>query len=86
MYEDIFQTVTNPRLIVEVLSPSTSSYDREGKFRAYQELHSFQEYVLISQESIAVDVFFREPQSDFGYTVLALRLKTLFTLNQLMSK
>lgn len=63
--EDLSQAVTNPKLIVEVLSSSTATYDRGGKFQAYQKIKSFQEYVLISQESILVEVFFREPQSDF---------------------
>ncbi len=63
--EDLSQAFTNPTLIVEVLSPSTNSYEREGKFRAYQKLDSFCEYVLISQETVAVDVFFREPKSNF---------------------
>jgi Uma2 family endonuclease len=83
MSEELSQAVTNPKLIVEVLSPSTSSYDREGKFRAYQKLDSFQEYVLISQETVAVDVFFREPQSNFwlyrSYTLLedVIHLKSI---------
>jgi Uma2 family endonuclease len=62
--EDVTQAVTNPKLIVEVLSPSTGLYDREG-VQAYQKIKSFQEYVLISQESILVEVYFREPQNDF---------------------
>lgn len=63
--EDLSQAVTNPKLIVEVLPSSTATYDRGGKFQAYQKISSFQEYVLISQENILVEVFFREPQSDF---------------------
>ena len=43
------QTVTNPRMAVEVLSPSTEAYDRGGKFNLYRELESLEEYVLISQ-------------------------------------
>jgi Uma2 family endonuclease len=55
------QTVINPRLVVEVLSPSTEAYDRGGKFNLYRELPSFQEYVLISQDTAAVETFFRQP-------------------------
>ena len=83
MSEDLSQAVTNPKLIVEVLSPSTSSYDRDGKFKAYQKIKSFQEYILISQEKVEVDVFFREPQSDFwlyrSYTSLedVIHLKSI---------
>lgn len=65
MSENLSQAVANPKLIVEVLSSSTATYDRGGKFQAYQKIKSFQEYVLISQESILVEVFFRELQSDF---------------------
>lgn len=41
--------ILNPRLIVEVLSPSTESYDRGEKFRKYRSLASFCEYLLVSQ-------------------------------------
>ena len=42
-------TVTNPLLLVEVLSNSTKAYDRDEKFAAYRTLPSFQEYLLIDQ-------------------------------------
>lgn len=54
-------TVTNPTLVVEVLSPSTESYDRKGKFDRYRELASFQEYVLVSQDVPRIETFFRQP-------------------------
>jgi Uma2 family endonuclease len=50
----------NPLLIVEVLSKSTSKYDRTGKFEAYKTLPSFQEYVLINPEKCQIEVRFRE--------------------------
>jgi Uma2 family endonuclease len=46
-----------PTLIVEVLSPSTAAYDRGGKFSAYRQLASLQEYVLIDIETRATDVY-----------------------------
>ena len=52
--------ITNPLLIVEVLSPSTQAYDRLGKFELYKELPSFQEYVLIHTKKYAVETRFRE--------------------------
>jgi Uma2 family endonuclease len=59
--EDITgQTATNPRLIVEVLSPSTEAYDRGEKFRFYREIESLEEYVLISQNDARVETFFRQ--------------------------
>lgn len=53
--EDRLDTVTNPLLIVEVLSESTRDYDRGEKFRQYQSLPSLREYVLIEQTRMAVE-------------------------------
>lgn len=52
--------VTNPAIIVEVLSPSTEAADRGEKWRHYQRLPSLREYVLISQGEPYVEVFRRE--------------------------
>ncbi len=51
--------VTNPTLLVEVLSESTEAYDRGGKFAHYRTLPSLREYVLVSQNEALVEVFFR---------------------------
>ena len=48
----------NPRLIVEVLSPSTEAYVRGNKFRRYREIPSLREYVLVSQSEALVETFF----------------------------
>ena len=52
--------VTNPTLIVEVLSKSTESYDRGDKFHKYCSLPSFKEYVLIDQNKPVIDLLYRE--------------------------
>ena len=57
--------VTNPKLIVEVLSPSTEAYDRGEKFRRYRSLASLEEYVLISQVAPIVETFLRQPDGRF---------------------
>jgi Uma2 family endonuclease len=44
-----------PKLIVEVLSPSTAAFDRGEKFQDYQMLETLEEYVLITQESQSVE-------------------------------
>ncbi|MDP1526686.1 MAG: Uma2 family endonuclease [Rhodocyclaceae bacterium] len=49
-----------PLLLVEVLSPTTASYDRGAKFASYRQLESLHEYVLIDTERLAVDVFRRD--------------------------
>ncbi len=51
--------LTNPILIVEVLSDSTESFDRGEKFFHYRQIPSLQEYVLISQHEVRVESFFR---------------------------
>jgi len=46
-----------PKLIVEVLSPSTAGYDRGGKFAAYRQMPSLEEYVVIDPAKLTVDLF-----------------------------
>jgi Uma2 family endonuclease len=45
----------HPKLIAEVLSPSTSAFDQGEKFKDYQKLETLEEYVLINQESQRVE-------------------------------
>jgi Uma2 family endonuclease len=52
----------NPKLIVEVLSPSTEAYDRGEKFDSYREIDSLQEYVLVSQTSPHIQTFLRQKE------------------------
>ncbi len=58
-----FDTLLNPTVLIEVLSPSTASYDRGEKFAAYQKLDSLCEYVLISQNSVRVEHYLRQEQT-----------------------
>lgn len=68
-YLDATQDVlVNPTLIVEVLSPSTESYDRGAKFRNYRRLPSLQEYVLISQKRVLLERYVRQPSGDWLLT------------------
>ena len=53
--DEAFDTLLNPIVIVEVLSPSTEAYDRGEKFRRYQQLASLKEYVLVSQDKVWVE-------------------------------
>jgi Uma2 family endonuclease len=50
-------TITNPQVVIEVLSQSTKGYDREDKFAAYRTIPTFQEYLLIDQNRIHVEQF-----------------------------
>lgn len=53
-------TLTNPGVIVEVLSPSTEAYDRGEKFVHYRRLGSLAEYVLVAQDRVRVEHYLRQ--------------------------
>lgn len=58
-----FDTLTNPIVVIEVLSQSTEAYDKGEKFRRYQQLESLQEYVFISQDQVRVERYFRQDKN-----------------------
>ncbi len=62
-------TITNPKVIVEVLSPSTKNYDHGEKFELYRRLPSFEEYVLIAQDQPNVEVFRKTPDGRWLLTI-----------------
>ncbi|HZQ07760.1 MAG TPA: Uma2 family endonuclease [Anaerolineae bacterium] len=55
--------VTNPTVIVEVLSPSTRNYDLLEKFALYKQIDSLQEYVLIDSQRVHVTLLRRETET-----------------------
>lgn len=59
-YNDREDTITNPLLVVEVLSLSTARFDRTTKFEYYRTLPSFKEYVLIHQDLHRVSVWTKQ--------------------------
>jgi Uma2 family endonuclease len=66
--DDQKDTILNPRLIVEVLSPGTEAHDRGYKFSLYRKLESLQEYVLVSQNEPRIEVFRRQPSDQWLLT------------------
>jgi len=58
--DDQVDTLLNPVVIIEVLSPSTEAYDRTEKFAHYRRLDSLQEYVLVSQNTVHVERYARQ--------------------------
>lgn len=77
-YPDVFVTCAEsdrahshykaaPSLVVEVLSPTTSAYDRGAKFAAYRKLPSLREYALVDTERLSIDLFRRD---ETGHWVL----------------
>jgi Uma2 family endonuclease len=61
-------TITNPTVIVEVLSPSTRAYDRGRKFELYRTLPSLQAYVIVDSEQPYVDYFQKRPDGTWELT------------------
>ncbi|NJA04256.1 Uma2 family endonuclease [Methylomonas sp. UP202] len=59
------QYISNPSLIVEVLSESTADYDRGGKFVAYRKLESLREYLIVDIEARRVECFRRTADNDW---------------------
>ena len=66
-------TVTNPYLIVEVLSKSTASYDQGEKFRYYRSIPEFREYILIDQYSFHVEQFAKNAEGKWVLTEYELQ-------------
>jgi Uma2 family endonuclease len=80
--EGIGPTYTNPRLVVEVLSPSTRKDDEHDKFDRLRELESFEEYVLIEQYEPRVETRYRHPDGHWALD-FALGLESIILLRSL---
>jgi Uma2 family endonuclease len=60
--DDHVDTLLNPDLIIEVLSPTTEAYDRGRKFEHYRTIPSLAQYVLIASDRISVDIYSRDQE------------------------
>ncbi len=58
--------VTNPQIIIEVLSKSTQGYDRADKFKYYRSIPTFQEYILINQYSYTVEQYLKQSEEKWS--------------------
>lgn len=65
------RTLTNPRAVIEVLSPSTEAFDRAGKLQQYLQIESLEEYLLVSQVEARVESFFRQEGGTWLFTPTA---------------
>lgn len=57
--------LTKPCLIVEVLSPSTENIDRREKLLTYKKIEDLQEYVLVSQDEIEVELYRKDRDNNW---------------------
>ncbi|MBX3398850.1 MAG: Uma2 family endonuclease [Gemmataceae bacterium] len=78
--DGLFDTIVNPRVIVEVLSDSTEAYDRGAKFRQYRQIPTLEEYILIAQKEPAVDQFVRQSNGLWVLTAYA-QLSEMFRMS-----
>jgi Uma2 family endonuclease len=75
-------TLLNPTVIIEVLSPSTEKYDRTTKFHFYRGMASVREYMMIAQDSPRVERFVRQDDgswrlNDFDGMDASFELKSI---------
>ncbi|CAN5571975.1 Uma2 family endonuclease [soil metagenome] len=66
LYEDTTDVLTNPQIIIEILSPSTESYDRGEKFDMYRNVESIREYILVAQKLPHCYRFVRLPDGSWN--------------------
>lgn len=66
--DDKFDIVTNPSVIIEILSETTRNYDKGGKFTLYREIETLQEYILIDSESVRVEKFKKNDDQSWQLT------------------
>jgi Uma2 family endonuclease len=83
------QYITYPCLIVEVLSASTESYDRGGKFRMYRHNPVLTDYLLVSSTSIEIDLYHKNEAGDWviinyqaGDTIVLQSINLSFPIEQ----
>lgn len=64
-------TITNPRVVIEVLSESTEGYDRGTKFQHYRQIPSLQVYVLVAQDEARIEQFVRQADGTWVLQIFA---------------
>jgi Uma2 family endonuclease len=65
-FEDRYlDTVLNPTVLVEVLSPSTERYDRIAKTSYYRMLNSLAEHLLVAQDEVRLERYVRQPNGEW---------------------
>jgi Uma2 family endonuclease len=61
LLDNRMDTLLNPTLLIEVLSPTTEAYDRGRKFEHYQSIESLREYLLVASDRVHADLYTRQP-------------------------
>ena len=65
--DDTKDTVTNPTVIIEILSKSTRDYDKGQKFTLYRDIASLKEYILIDSETVSIETLTRNDDRSWTF-------------------
>ena len=76
-------TLLNPTVIVEVLSPTTEAYDRGRKFGHYRTIESLSAYLMVASELISAELYTRQPDNRWKLTEEASRLEDTFEIESI---
>ena len=77
---DGLEVLTNPQMLIEVLSPSTEAFDRGDKFRYYKSIPSFTEYLLIAANRPYITQYIKQNENEWiQREATDLARKVLFT-------
>lgn len=76
--DDKFDTLTNPAVIFEILSPSTRSIDKGRKFFFYQQIPSLQEYIMIDSLKRFIQLARKQPDQSWKVETLDEKNEVLF--------
>ncbi len=71
-------TILQPTIIIEILSPSTKNYDRGKKFKLYKDIPSLKEYIMIDSDSVLVEAYYISDEQNWilnKYEELSDRLR-----------
>ena len=80
-HEEFRDVLLNPRVIIEVLSPSTEAFDRGEKFLHYRtHLESLTDYVVVAQQRPLVEYFARQPNGQWVIAATATNLSETVVL------
>ena len=63
--DDTFDTLLNPKVIIEILSATTREYDRGSKFKLYRDIPSLQEYIMVDSETMLVERFAKNTEGNW---------------------
>ncbi len=77
--DDVHDSITNPIVLIEILSPSTERYDRGMKAQHYRTIDTLQEYLLIAQDRTHVEQYQRHTTGQWLFNE-ATQLDTMITL------